>query len=207
MKQIIEINIPNRKVALVAVAAAVLLLCISAAIPFTAAAFGKGFVPEETQPEAVEAVTAGVTSQDYAQVVAEREILKTEAAQKDEQILGLQEENQILRDALALSEDEGDELASLLEKCQTESAQFQALLTQVLSQYSRKYVLDVLVSGEVLGVFHMEWHDKAYVTEEEYLRYQQGNVLACHPEVGVPSIGSWTLTISDKYIIELEGID
>ena len=46
MKQIIEINIPNRKVALVAVAAAVLLFCISAAIPFTAAAFGKGFVLE-----------------------------------------------------------------------------------------------------------------------------------------------------------------
>ncbi len=201
MKQIIENIIPNRKAALIAVITVVLLLCVSAAIPFTAGAFGKGFLPEETH-------STGVGAQEYAQVLADKEILKAEAEQKDESIRSLQEENQILRDALALSEEEANELARLLSQSEAEQERLQESLELLLSEHSKKYLVKVTVTGEYIGgIVKLSWPDYFYATEEEFAQYQRGDILAGHPEVGHPSTGTWTVIVEDKLSIELEGID
>lgn len=206
MKQIIETIIPNRKAALIAAMTAVLLLCVSVAIPFTAAAFGRGFLPEETQVTEPTERVAAVDAQQYAQALAACEVMELELQQKEEQLHTLQEELQISREALALSEEQVAQLQQQIAECEAEIEELQALVELIVSSYSRKYMLEVKVSGKFYGFVTLEWSDKAYVTEEEFHRYQIGDVLSGHSDVGVPSVGAWTVTIVSKIPIELEGI-
>lgn len=206
MKQIIETIIPNRKAALIALMAAVLLLCVSIAVPFTAAAFGRGFLAGETQTTEPAARLAAVDAQQYAQALADSEIMRLELEQMNEQLLALQEELRISRDALALSEEQTAEQQKKIAACEAEIEELRALVELIVSSYSRKYMLEVKVSGKFYGFVTLEWTDKAYVTEEEFHRYQIGDVLSGHADVGLPSVGTWTVTIINKIPIELEGI-
>lgn len=201
MKQIIERIIPDNKAALQAVGAVVLLLCVLAAVPFTAAAFGRGFQQAETQP-------AGVDPQTYADALAACSTLESESARKDADILALEEENRILREALVLSEEEAAALTEQLAQCEADREQSRAFLEQVLSRHSKKYLVKVTVTGEYAGgIIRLSWPDYFYATAEEFEQYQRGDILAGHPEVGHPASGSWTIVVEDKLTIELEGID
>ena len=214
MKQIIDRIIPNRKAAMYAAGAAVLFLCVFAAISFTAAAFGRGFRSEESrsagtdQQSVLSQTAADESAQILADALAEQKFMEVELEQRDAHILTLEEENQTLRDALAQAQEENKALVRQLEESEADREQVRTTLDLVLSDHSKKYLVKVTVTGEYVGgIIKLSWPDYFYATAEEFAQYQRGDILTGHPEVGHPSTGDWTVVIEDKLSIELEGVD
>ena len=200
MKQIIETITQNRKAVLIAAGTAVLLLCMLVAVPFTAAALGKGLLPEETEPTGVEARV-------YADTLAEQKRLAEQAAQQEETIRALQEENRALSEALAQSQEQNEELLGQITQAEEAVQREQERFGVLLSQYSRKYVVVVkVVQDHYLWVEDDGKRYEAYLSEEEYHQIARGDVLDSCPGLDIPSTGKHQIIVVNKYIAELEDL-
>ena len=198
MKQIIETITQNRKAVLIAAGTVVLLLCILVAVPFTAAALGKGLLPEETEP-------TGVEAQVYADTLAEQKRLAEQTAQQEETIRALQEENRVLSEALAQAQEQNEELLRQITQAEEALLREQERFGVLLSRYSRKYVVIVkVVQDHYLWVEDDGKRYEAYLSEEEYHQIEKGDVLDSCPGLDIPSTGRHQIIVVNKYIAELE---